>query len=58
MYKREEKCIHCFFWRGESEGKKLMGRPRCSLENIFKVDHQEMGWDGMYWIHLVLNKGR
>lgn len=57
MYEREEKCIHCFFG-GKSEGKKLVRRPKCSLENIFTVDHQEMGWDGTDWIHLVLGKSR
>jgi len=57
MYEREEKCIHCFFG-GKSEGKKLVRRPKCSLENIFTVDHQEMGWDGTDWIHLVLGKNR
>lgn len=57
MYEREKKCIHCFFG-GKSRGKKLLGRPRCSLENIFKVASQEMGWDGTDWIRLVLGKDR
>jgi hypothetical protein len=57
MYEREEKCIQCFLG-GKSEGKKLMGRPRCSLENIFKVDHQERGWDDMDWIRMVVVKDR
>ena len=44
--------------RGKSKGKKLVGRPRCNLENILKVNHQEIGWDGMDCIRLVLDKGR
>jgi hypothetical protein len=55
---REKRNAYIVFLGGKSERKKLVGRPRCSLENIFKVDHQEMGWDDMDWICLVLDKGR
>jgi hypothetical protein len=55
---REKRNAYIVFLGGKSEGKKLVGRPRCSLENIFKVDRHEMGWGGMDWIHLVLDKGR
>ena len=44
---RERREIHMLCMEGKSDGKKLVGRPRCSSENIFKVDLQEMGWDGM-----------
>jgi hypothetical protein len=35
------------------EGKRPLGRPKCSWEDIIKMDLREIGWDGMDWIDLV-----
>jgi len=38
---------------GKSEGKKLLGRPRCRWEDNIKMDLQEVGGGGVDWIDLV-----
>jgi len=35
------------------EGKRLLGRPRHRWEDNIKMDHQEVGREGMDWIDLV-----
>jgi len=36
---------------GKSEGRRLLGRPTCRLEdNIKMYFFSEMGWDGLVWI--------
>jgi hypothetical protein len=35
---------------GEPEGKRPLGRPRCSWVDNIKMDLGEIGWDGMDWI--------
>jgi hypothetical protein len=38
---------------GNPEGTRPLGRPRRRLVNNIKRDLREIGWDGMYWIHLA-----
>jgi hypothetical protein len=40
---------------GKSEGKKPLGRPTRGWVNNIKMDHREVGWDGMDWIDLAQN---
>jgi len=42
----EERCIQCF-------GGETWGKPRRGWEVIIKIDLQEVGWAGMYWIDLA-----
>jgi hypothetical protein len=38
---------------GKPEGKKPLGRPRCRLVDIIKMDLGEIGWGGVDWIGLA-----
>jgi hypothetical protein len=38
---------------GKQEGKRPLGRPRCSWEDSIKIDLREIGWDGMDWTDLA-----
>jgi len=40
------------------EGRKLLGRPKLTWEDNIKIDHQEVGWDGMDWIDLAQVRDR
>jgi len=40
------------------EGKRLLGRPRHRWEDNIKMDHQEVGCEGMDWIDLVQDTDR
>jgi len=42
---------------GKLEGKRQITRPRCKLENNFKMDPQEVGWH-MDWIDLAQDRER
>jgi hypothetical protein len=37
---------------GKSEGKRLLGRKRRTLDDI-KIDLRDVGWGGMDWIDLA-----
>jgi hypothetical protein len=41
---------------GKPEGKRPLGRPRPSWEDNIKMDLREIGWCGMGWIDLTLNR--
>jgi hypothetical protein len=43
---------------GKPEGKRPMGRPRRILEDNIKADLQEVGYGGMDWIELALDRDR
>ena len=43
---------------GKPEGKRPFGRCRRRREDIIKMDLEEVGWDGMNWIDLALNRDR
>jgi hypothetical protein len=38
---------------GKPEGKRPLEIPGRRWENNIKMDHGEMGWEGVDWIHLV-----
>jgi hypothetical protein len=38
---------------GKPEGKRPLRRPRDMQEDYIRVDLQQIGWEGMYWIHLA-----
>ena len=40
----------------KSEGKKLLGRTRRRWEDNIKMDLQEVGYGGMYWIELAQDR--
>jgi hypothetical protein len=52
---RKERCIQCFV--GKSEGRRPLGRPKCTWEENIKKDLQEKGW-AMYWNDLAQNRNR
>jgi hypothetical protein len=41
---------------GKPEGKRPLGRPRHGWKNDMKIDLKEIGWGGMYWIHLAQDR--
>jgi hypothetical protein len=43
---------------GNQEGKRPLGRPRRRWVDNIKMDLIEIGWDGMDWIHLVLDRNQ
>jgi hypothetical protein len=46
--------IHTGFLVGRPEGKRPLGKPRCTWENNIKMDIQEVVWGGVNWINLAL----
>jgi hypothetical protein len=38
---------------GKPDGKRPLGRPRCTWVDNIKIDLREIEWDGMDWIDLV-----
>jgi hypothetical protein len=45
-------------WVGESVGKRPLGRTRHRWEDNIKMDFQELGCEGMYWIELAQDRDR
>jgi hypothetical protein len=43
---------------GRPEGKRQFGRSRNRGENNIKMDLQEVGWGGIYWIALAQERDR
>jgi hypothetical protein len=41
---------------GKPEGKRPLGRPRRRWEDNIKMDLREIGWGGMDWIYLALDR--
>jgi hypothetical protein len=41
---------------GKLEVKGSVGRPRCSWEDIIKMDLREIGCEGVDWIRLALDR--
>ena len=42
---------------GKPEEKRPIGRPRRRWEHNIKMDLQQKGWGGMYWIELARDRG-
>jgi hypothetical protein len=40
------------------EGKKPLGKPRRRWVDNIKMNHTEIGWDGMDWIDVAKNRGQ
>jgi hypothetical protein len=45
--------ITCNIFVGKSEGKRQLGRTRHRWEYNIKLDLEEIGWEGVDWIHLI-----
>ena len=43
---------------GKPEGKRALGGPRLRWDDNFKMDLQEVGCGGMYWIALAEDRDR
>jgi hypothetical protein len=43
---------------GRTEGKSPLERPRRRWEDGIKMDHGEIGWGGVEWIHLAQDRDR
>ena len=43
---------------GKPEGKRPLGTPRRRWEDNIKMDLQEMGCEGMDWVHLAQDRDR
>jgi hypothetical protein len=41
---------------GKPEGKRPLGRPIHTREDIVKMDLKEIGWGGMDWMHLAQDR--
>jgi len=40
--------VHTGYLVGRPDGKSPLGRPSCMWDDTIKMDHQEVGWGGMY----------
>jgi hypothetical protein len=43
---------------GKSEGKRPLGRPKRRREDNIRMNLQEVGYRGMYWIELAQDRDR
>jgi hypothetical protein len=43
---------------GRPEGKRPLRRPRRSREDSIKMELEEVGWQGVEWIHLAQDRDR
>jgi hypothetical protein len=50
-----ERCLHRVLI-GRTEGKRLLGRPKCRWEDNIKMDLREIGMDVMNWIWLAQDR--
>jgi hypothetical protein len=41
---------------GKAEGKKPLGRTRRRWEDNIRMDLEDIGWEGLDWIHLAQNR--
>jgi hypothetical protein len=41
---------------GKREGKRPLGRPRRRWEDNIRLYLREIGWEGVEWIHLALDR--
>jgi hypothetical protein len=42
--------------KGNTEGKRNLGKPKCGWEDNIKLDHRAVGWGVMKWTDLVKNR--
>jgi hypothetical protein len=43
---------------GKPEGKRPLGRPRCTWEDMIRMDHGEICWGCVEWIQLAQDRDR
>jgi hypothetical protein len=48
---RDEECIK--YLVEKLEGNRPRGRPRWRWEDNIRMDHREIRWEGVYWMHLA-----
>jgi hypothetical protein len=53
-YGTDEKCIQSFHRR--PEGKRSLGRPRRRWKDNVRIDHREIGWRSMDWMHVAQDR--
>jgi hypothetical protein len=53
MWHAWERGETCTGFGGKARRKKTLERPRSRWEDGIKVDHREIGWEGVEWIHLA-----
>jgi hypothetical protein len=53
-----EKRNACKILVGKPEGKRPLGRPRCSWVDNIKIDVRETGWGGVDWIDLAQDRNQ
>jgi hypothetical protein len=41
------------FFVGKPEGMRPLGRPPCRLDDNIRMDLNEIGWEGVEWMHLT-----
>jgi hypothetical protein len=42
---------------GKPEGKRPLGRPRCTWVDNIRKDLREIGWDGSFWLRIGTSGG-
>jgi len=52
MYRESFTLYTCLGW-GVTERKRPLGRPRREGSDTVKMDHEEVGWEGVDWISVV-----
>jgi hypothetical protein len=43
---------------GKTDFKRQLERPRCKWGYYIRMDLREIGWEGVDWIHLALNRNQ
>jgi hypothetical protein len=43
---------------GKPEGRRPLGRPRRRWDDGIRMDLEEIGWEGVEWIHLAQDRDR
>jgi len=50
--------MYTVFWLEKPEGKRLFGRPRHRWEGNIRMDHREIGWKVVDWMHLAQGRAQ
>jgi hypothetical protein len=45
--------MHTEFWCGNLNENLPLVRPRCTREDVIKMDLEETGWEGVDWMRLI-----
>jgi len=43
---------------GKLERKRLLGRPKCGLEDNFRMNCMDIGWEDVDWTHLAQDRDK